>query len=201
MAMAAGRARTDPVSLLEVTFPDEWLPLATRSTPVARPVPPGGAGGHVVPSQVSGPADALVSAVAELGLDGVAFLVLPDPRAGKSIQAFSIQAFCAIGVLPQATGDHAELRAVAESGRHPGLERDTLAVELSVGPGVRSSAFRFADELLDDWRVVPFAAEIRFTLPLPGRRIGVLHFETLSLSCFEELETLFDLIAGTARVA
>jgi hypothetical protein len=33
-----------------------------------------------------------------------------------------------------ATGrDDGELRAVAEGGRHPGLERDTLSIEFSVG--------------------------------------------------------------------
>jgi hypothetical protein len=42
---------------------------------------------------------------------------------------------------------------------------------------------------------------VRFAFPLPGRRIGVLHFETLSLAGFEELESLFDVIAGTARLA
>lgn len=34
-----------------------------------------------------------------------------------------------------------------------------------------------------------------------GRRIGVLHLETFSLQGFEELDSLFDTIAGTARVA
>jgi hypothetical protein len=76
-----------------------------------------------------------------------------------------------------------------------------VTVELSPGCAVRSSAVRFAEELLGDEDVVPFTAEIRFALPLPGRRIGVLHFETLSLHGFEELESLFDTIAGTARVA
>jgi hypothetical protein len=93
------------------------------------------------------------------------------------------------------------LRAVAEGGPHPGLERDTVTVELSPGRAVRSAAFRFVDELLDDPDVVPFAAEIRFALPLPGRRIGVLHFETPSLRGFEQLGSAFDTIAGTARVA
>jgi hypothetical protein len=133
-------------------------------------------------------------AVTGLESDDVASFALPGARTGDGIQAI-----CAIGVV-SATGRDDELRTVAEGGRHPGLDRDTVSVELAVGRGVRSSAFRFADELLDDHDVVPFAAEIRFALPLPGRRIGVLHFETFSLCCFEELESLFDIIAGTARV-
>jgi hypothetical protein len=102
---------------------------------------------------------------------------------------------------PSGGGDDDALRAVAEGGRHPGLERDTMAVELSMGPAVRSSAFRFTPELLDDVTIAPYTAEVRFALPLPGDRIGVLHFETLSLTCFDELEYLVDAIAGTARIA
>jgi hypothetical protein len=94
-----------------------------------------------------------------------------------------------------------EVTFPAEGGRHQGLERDTGMVRLDVGPVVRSSAFRFVPELLDDETIAPYTAEVRFALPLPGGRIGVLHFETLSLACFEHLECLFDTIAGTARVA
>jgi hypothetical protein len=179
------------VSVLEVTFPDEWLALPGPShTAMPRPETPGGW------VRSSGPATGVpLRALAEPDVDDLAVLALPEDPAGPGIQAF-----CAIGVVHHVAGMHTELRVVAESSPHAGLERDTLTVEFSLGRVVRSSAFRFVDELLADELVVPFAAEIRFALPLPGRRIGVLHFETLSLRRFEELECLFDTIAGTARV-
>jgi hypothetical protein len=188
---------SDPVSVLEVTFPDEWLILSVRSVAaIARPVPPGGAWAHRRGPVTGRCPPELLQAVSGLDFDGIASLALPGERTGDRIQAF-----CAIGVVPATGRDDDELRAVAESGRHAGLERDTLSVEFPVGPAVRSSAYRFADELLDDRDVAPFAAEVRFALRLPGRRIGVLHFETFSLSGFGQLEPLFDTIAGTARVA
>jgi hypothetical protein len=161
------------VSALEVTFPDQWLT-----------VPMGSAGGVTT----------LLPTLDELQFDRNASLALLNECCGTPVQAF-----CAVGVVP---GNGAEaLREVAERGRHPHLERDTITVQLAPGPALRSSAFRFAPELLGDETVVPFTAEVRFALPLPGGRIGVLHFETLSLTCFEELECLFDMIAGTARVS
>jgi hypothetical protein len=163
------------VSALEVTFPDEWLTMPMTA-----------AGGGVT---------TLLPTLDELAFDGRASLALLGQWSGVRVQAF-----CAVGVVPGG-GDEARLRLVAESGRHSGLERDTVDVELSVGRGVRSSAFRFACELLDDETIAPYTAEVRFALSLPGDRIGVLHFETLSLTCFEELESLFDVIAGTARIA
>ena len=185
------------MSVLEVTFPDEWLSLPRRSTAVvARPVTPGGVCTRSAPPVTGMRSAGALRALTDPDFDGLACFALPNEGSIEGIQAF-----CAIGVVHDVTGTPAELRAVAESGRHPGLDRDTLTVELSVGTAVRSSAFRFADELLADEAVVPFAAEIRFALPLPGRRIGVLHFETLTLRCFEQLEYLFDTIAGTARVA
>lgn len=163
------------MSALEVTFPDEWLTM---------PMPAGGA-------RVT----TLLPTPEELDFDDRAALALLGECCGARVQAF-----CAVGVVP-GTGKDAELRTVAEGGRHSGLERDTITVELSVGRGVRSSAFRFAGDLLDDPTLAPYTAEVRFALPLPGHRIGVLHFETLSLTCFAELECLFDTIAGTARIA
>jgi hypothetical protein len=65
---------------------------------------------------------------------------------------------------------------------------------------VRSSAFRLAAELTDEEGLAPYAAEVRFAVPLGDDRIGILHFETLSLVYLEELEKLFDAIAGTARL-
>ena len=161
------------MSALEVTFPDEWLTM------------PLGAAGGVTP---------LLPTADELQLDGRASLALLDECGDVPVRAF-----CAVGVVP-GHGEH-RLRAVAEGGRHPGLERDTVTLDLAVGPAVRSSAFRFVPALLDDPTLAPYTAEVRFALPLPAGRIGVLHFETLSLTRFEQLECLFDLIAGTARVA
>src|SRR4051794_26516028 len=165
----------DAVTTLEVTFPDEWLTMPMTA-----------AGGGVT---------TLLPTFDQLDFDRHAFLALLGEWSGVRVQAF-----CAVGAVP-GSGTDDELRSVAETGRHPGLERDTVDVELSVGRGVRSSAFRFASELLDDTSIAPYTAEVRFALPLPGNRIGVLHFETLSLTCFEELECLFDTIAGTARIA
>jgi hypothetical protein len=90
---------------------------------------------------------------------------------------------------------------VAEGGRHSGLVWDTVVVPLSMGRALRSTAFRFDPDMLADESLAPYTAEVRYALPLPGERIAVLHFETYSLTCFEELESRFDLIAGTARIA
>ena len=161
------------MSSLEVTFPDEWLTM---------------------PMRAAGGVTTLLPTPDDLHFDGRASLALLDECGGTPVRAF-----CAVGVVPGSGED--QLRAVAEGGRHPGLERDTFTVHLGVGLVVRSSAFRFVPALLDDPTIAPYTAEVRFALPLPGGRIGVLHFETLSLTCFEQLEGLFDLIAGTARVA
>lgn len=161
------------MSALEVTFPDEWLTM---------------------PMRAAGGVTTLLPTLDELHFDGRASLALLDECDGVPVRAF-----CAVGAVPGRGA--VRVRAVAEGGPHPGLERDTVTVQLAVGPAVRSSAFRFVPELLDDASIAPYAAEVRFAFPLPAGRIGVLHFETLSLSCFEQLEDLFDLIAGTARVA
>jgi hypothetical protein len=161
------------VSALEVTFPDEWLTMPMRS-----------AGGVTT----------LLPTPDELHFDARASLALLDECDGVPVRAF-----CAVGVVSGSGKDR--LVTVAEGGRRPGLERDTMTVQLAVGPVVRSSAFRFVPELLDDLTIAPYTAEVRFALPLSHDRIGVLHFETLSLTCFEQLECLFDTIAGTARVA
>ena len=161
------------MSALEVTFPDEWL---------------------TVPMRAAGAVTTLLPTPDELDFDGRASLALLDEWDGVPVSVF-----CAVGVVP-GNGEQ-RLRAVAEGGRHAGLERDTMTLQLSVGPVVRSSAFRFVPELLDDPTIAPFTAEVRFALQLPAGRIGVLHFETLSLTCFDQLEGLFDMIAGTARIA
>jgi hypothetical protein len=74
-------------------------------------------------------------------------------------------------------------------------------VALPIGPAARSSAIRFAEELVDDDGYAPYAAEIRFAFPIDNRLVGVLHFDTLTLVYLEDLEELFDAIAATVRVA
>jgi hypothetical protein len=138
--------------------------------------------------------DALLPALTELGVDGFASLAVPDGESGL------VQAFCAVGVTAGPIGED-ELRSIAEGGLHPGLDRTTTTVPLSLGTAVRSSAVRFAEELVDHDGLAPYVAEVRFAVPLPGERIGVAHFETLSLVYLEELERLFDAIARTARAA
>jgi hypothetical protein len=187
------------LSALEVTFPDEWLPLPLGSVPgeaTSQPTLGRHPCGDAAQPPIGVRGAGLLPVVDELDFADGASLALLGERCG-----FGIRAFCAVGVVPDRTGDVDALRRVAEHGRHPGLERDTVTVQLCTGRGVRSAAFRFAPELLDDEFLVPFAAEVRFALPLPAGRIGVLHFETVSLARFEELECLFDTIAGTARIS
>lgn len=138
--------------------------------------------------------EALLPALTELGVDGFASLAVPDGDSGL------VQAFCAVGVAAGPAGED-ELRSIAEGGLHPGLDRTTTTAPLPLGTAVRSSAIRFAEELVDHDGLAPYVAEVRFAVPLPEGRIGVLHFETLSLVYLEELERLFDAIAGTARAA
>jgi len=110
-------------------------------------------------------------------------------------------ALCAVDVVAVESCGPAALRRAAEAGPHPGLERDTTDVALPAGPAVRSTAYRFAEELLTgEWRL-PYAGEVRYAIALPGDRIGILHFETPSLHLFPGLAALFDTIARTARVA
>lgn len=161
------------MTALEVTFSDEWLTM---------------------PMAHSRGVTTLLPTAAQLRFDHRASLALLDEYGGSPVRAF-----CAVGTVP-GRGDGA-VRAAAENGPHPGLERDTATVRFDLGPALRSAAFRFDPALLDDDTVLPFTAEVRFALPLPADRIGVLHFETLSLACFERLESLFDTIAGTARIA
>jgi hypothetical protein len=184
------------VTTLQLNFPEPWALL---------PVSDGGPA--VVEELVAGMADvgpdaqdatrqyltSLLRALTQTGVDGFASLTVPDGDSGI------VQAFCAVGVT-RGSGMHDELRTIAENGLHPGLDRTTTTVPLPLGAAVRSSAIRFADELVDDDGLAPYVAEVRFAVPLPDERIGVLHFETLSLVYLQELERLFDTIASTARV-
>lgn len=191
---------------LQVTFPEPWAVLPT------------GASGQVRAERlVAGLAElgsetqdaareyfaALLPTLDRFGVDGLASLVVQDPAASTTVRAF-----CVLGVLArevaadEATGDEAsELRAIAEAGPHPGLERETTPATLPVGAAVRSSAFRHATELVDPDGVAPYSAELRFAFPIDRERVGILHFETLSLVYLEALTEMFDAIAGTARVA
>jgi hypothetical protein len=180
------------MSSLEVTFPDEWATIPVRDGSRKRErdaVTAMPAAGNFF--------DALLPSLDRWGIAGLASLALADEEINGLVQAY-----CAIAVVPRGPGDvAAHVRDVAEGGPHPGLERDSTTVELPLGPAVRSSAFRFVEELLDDESVAPYTAEVRFAFPLAGDRVGVLHFETLSLACYEELAVLFDAIAQTARIA
>ncbi|MGY1831651.1 hypothetical protein ACI8AA_14660 [Geodermatophilus sp. SYSU D01180] len=142
--------------------------------------------------------DALLPLLHSGGVDSFASLVVQIPEVGHTVQAF-----CAVGVLgrDRTVDGEAEVRVLAETGLHPGLERETTPVDLPVGRGLRSAAFRHATELIDSEGVAPYAAEVRYVVPLDAERVAVLHFETLSLVYLDELTEMFDAIAGTARVA
>jgi hypothetical protein len=183
---------------LQVRFPEQWatLPVGGPEGAIAAGELVSGMGELDRDAQVA--MDAYLTAVLPTlqawGIDGVASLVLPDEAGGL------IQAFCAISLVQGETGDAAELRRVVEAGPHPGLERETTEVDLPAGTAVRSAAFRFAEELLDAEGVAPYSGEVRYAFPLPDDRIGILHFETLSLIYFRELAGLFDAIAETTRI-
>lgn len=182
---------------LQVDFPDQWAVLPTGGTGVTaleRIIDGLGELGGDAQAAMEEYLRAALPALSAIGVDGFASLALADPESGHLVQAF-----CAVGVEPGPVTEQ-RLRSIAEGGLHPGLERDTTVVELPVGSAVRSAAFRWADELRDSDGVAPYAAEVRFTFPLENERIGVLHFETLSLVYLEELTELFDVIAGTARI-
>jgi hypothetical protein len=185
------------VNTLELDFPEPWAVL---------PVTDGGP--EAINRLVSGLADVgpeaqevtrqyltgLLSSLTRVGIDGFASLTVPNGDSGV------IQAWCAVGVTT-GSGTHDELTSIAEGGLHPGLDRTTTTVPLPLGAAVRSSAVRFAEDLADDDGLAPYVAEVRFAVRLPGSTVGVLHFETLSLVYLEELERIFDAIAGTARSA
>jgi hypothetical protein len=184
------------VTSLHVDFPENWAVLPVRS---------GGADvvheltvgldelGEPTRRRAGELLSGLLPELSKLGVDGFASLTMSDE--GGTL----VEAVCAVGVVPCPVSD-AGLRSIAEGGLHPGLERDTTIVTLPVGSAVRSTAFRLAAELTDEEGLAPYAAEVRFAVPLGDDRIGVLHFETLSLVYLEELEKLFDAIAGTARL-
>jgi hypothetical protein len=183
------------MSALRVDFPDQWAVLPTADTggaAIERLVDGLGELGEDAQDAMGTYFRAVLPALSAVGVDGFASLALADDESGHLVQAF-----CAIGVEPGPVTDE-RLRSIVEGGLHPDLERETSAVDLPVGPAIRSSAFRWADELVDSDGVAPYAAEVRFTFPLGGDRIGVLHFETVSLVYLEELTELFDAIAGTA---
>jgi hypothetical protein len=183
------------VTVLQIAFPQAWATLPT-----------GAAGERTAQELVAGLAElgpevqrttgafleALVPTLADLGIGTFASLALPDGEGGL------LQAYCTVMII--GAGTVADLTAAAESGPHPGLERTTTTVQLPLGPAVRSSAVRLVGELADEDGTAPFSAEVRFALPLPDGRVGVLHFETLALAYLAEMEELFDAIAATAQL-
>jgi hypothetical protein len=184
------------VSEFQLDFPVPWavLPTGVGSAEATAALVEGM--GELSPEAQTATAEyfgALVPALRELGIDGFASLVVPDEENGSLVQAF-----CAVGTAAAGT---ASPRGIAEAGLHPGLQRDTTDVELPIGAAVRSSAVRLAEEFADDDGWAPYAAEVRYVLPLRNDRVAVLHFETMSLVYREELEDLFDAIAGSARTA
>ena len=184
------------MSALQLDFPLPWavLPTGAGSAETAAALTAGM--GELSPEAQAATArylGALVPALRDLGIDGFASLVIPDEESDSLVQAF-----CAVGTVAAGTGSP---RDIAEAGPHPGLERDTTGVQLPIGDAVRSSAVRLAEELADDQGWAPYAAEVRYAVPLGDDRVAVLHFETMSLVYREELEDVFDAIAGSARTA
>lgn len=186
------------MTTFEVSFPDPWATLPVRAGGPER-VQELSVGlaelGSTAQESISAYLTSVLPALTDLGVSGFAALTIPDPDSGELIQAF-----CATTAVAAVRGGHEELRDIAEGGLHPDLERDTTDVQVETGAAVRSSAFRFAEELMDDDGVAPYAFEVRYAIPLPEHRIGVLHFETMSLVYLEQLERMFDAIAGTAAV-
>lgn len=183
------------MSDLQLDFPPPWAVLPTRagSAETTAALTDGMAElGREARAATERYFDALLPTLRELGIDGFATLAIPDEQDDSLVQAF-----CAVGMIP---ADGTAPREVAEGGLHPGLERRTTNVELPIGLAVRSSAVRLAEELADEKGWAPYAAEVRYAVPLDDR-IAVLHFETMSLVYREELEALFDAIAGTARTS
>lgn len=186
------------MTVLEVHFPDSWtivpggphgLEAVTALVAGLDEHRSGGSRGRQLPG--------LLPLLTDVPLESFACLLAPDVVPGPTMRAC-----CAIGVMSTgaAAGD-ADLREVAESGPHRGLDRQTRTVILPLGRAVRSSAVRFAEELLAVPEVAPYVAEVRFALPLPAGRIGVLHFETMELDRLAEMTGLFDEVARTARLA
>jgi hypothetical protein len=187
------------MSTLQVTFPERWAVL--RRGPDGRVTAEELVAGMAELGEDTQDAarayfDALIPALDQAGIEALASLVVRTPEPPTTVQAH-----CALAVLSRdGSGEDDLLRAVAEGGPHPGLERETWEVELPAGPAVRSFAFRHATELVDADGVAPYAAEVRFAFPVHGDRVGVLHFETLSLVYLDQLTEMFDAIAGTTRI-
>jgi hypothetical protein len=187
------------MTALQVDFPEPWavLPSGARGVTAVETLAPelaelGPEAQEAVVRQLT----TLARGLDDLEIDGLASLVITDEESQTLVQAV-----CAMAVL--ATDEKLtpeEVRRIAEAGPHPGGERQTTSVQLPAGPAVRSAAVRHAAELIDADGLAPFAAEVRYVVPVAEGRVGVLHFETLSLVYLEELTELFDAVAGTARL-
>jgi hypothetical protein len=142
--------------------------------------------------------ETLVPALAAFGLDALAALTVVDESGVDAAQAF-----CAVGAVsvdPQVSLDDG-LWSVAESGPHPGLDRQTTRIDLPLGTTIRSEAFRLAIEALDDDGVAPYVAEVRYAFAIDHTSIGFMHFETQTLVYYDELMTMFDAIVRQARLS
>jgi len=188
------------MTALQVQFPEPWavLPAGARGVASAEALAPGLAElGPEAQAAVVRQLSTLARGLDDLEIDGLASLVVTDADSQTMVQAV-----CAMAVL--ASDEEltpAEVRRIAEAGPHPGGERETTDVQLPAGPAVRSAVVRHATELVDADGVAPFAAEVRYVLPVAEGKVGVLHFETLSLVYLEELTEMFDAVAGTARLS
>jgi len=142
---------------------------------------------------------ALTDGLAEVGVSGVAALMLVNEDGTESVRAI-----CAIGTMraPEMSPSGLEgvLAEIAEAGPHPGLDRQTSRVTLAVGDTVRSSAMRRADELVDASGLAPFVAECRYVFAAGVEHVGILHFETDTVVYLDDLEPMFDAIAATVRL-
>ena len=162
------------MSGLQLDFPLPWAVLPTGAGSAETTAALVAGMGELGPEAQEATAEyfgALVPALRELGIDGFASLVIPDEDNDSLVQAF-----CAVGTV--AAGADSP-RAIAEAGLHPGLERETTDVALPIGAAVRSSAVRLAEELADGEGWAPWAAEVRYAVPLGDDQVAVLHFETM----------------------
>jgi hypothetical protein len=71
---------------------------------------------------------------------------------------------------------------------------------LGVGNTVRSSAVRWAGELVDATGLAPFVAECRYVFAAGDDQVGILHFETDTIVYLDELAPMFDAIAATVQL-
>ena len=188
---------------LDVRFPPEWAVLACSGESQREALNWYGAALAELGVDVADAGNqylrALTEGLAEVGVSGIAALMLVNEDGTESVRAV-----CAVGTMSAAgmstSGGERMLAEVAEAGPHPGLDRQTSQVALAVGNTVRSSAIRWAGELRDASGLAPFVAECRYVFAAGVERVGILHFETDTVVYLEDLEPMFDEIAATVRL-